>query len=64
MILAGNSRKGNFHRISGHDARAQPGFPAMNVVADIIWWIVLVIGVGCGATFLWVMWQMLFASRR
>jgi hypothetical protein len=36
----------------------------MNVVIDIVWWIMIVVGIGCGATFLWVMLDLLFPRRR
>lgn len=43
---------------------AQPDFPAMSILIDIIWLLMLVVGIGCSAMFFWVMWRLLFAPHR
>src|SRR4051794_17682000 len=42
---------------------AQPSLPAGGVVMEIVWWIAIAIVIGGGATFFWVMWQLIFPPR-
>ena len=71
----GVSATGTTHAITGIAAdvtigrrrnlpSVHPGSAAMNVVTDIVWWIMIVVGMGCGATFLLAMWQLFFPPRR